>query len=379
MKHLILFCLITFFLSSCGGGSIHTDESGSSLYKPSYAAGFALGKEGENRILSIKNSWQKGAAGNFRYVIYPRKDSLLHQGKAGHIPWPVQNAVCLSTTHIAYLAALDRDSCISGVSGAKYVSNPKIRAATASNAIIDVGYEAGLNYETLLALHPDVVFAYGISGASNAFLEPLAKLGLQVVYISDYLETHPLGKAEYLLAFAAFFEPQVIEKAKIQFEDICHQYTSLKESVRYSVRVKVLLNAPYKDVWYIPGGDNYLTQLFEDAGARVLGSRKGIKESHTVSLEQACLYALEADYWLHPNAFRTLHALSGHDARFAQMPAFLSGRVYNNTRRNTPQGGSDFWETGVTEPQLLLADLISIFHPDLLPNHPLKYYEPLNP
>jgi len=370
MKYLMLsgVLLSLLLLSSCRQGGGDSPAVGSPLYTPVYAGGFEIREQGDRRILSVKSH---------TYVIYPRKDSLRYRGKTGYIPWPVQNAVCLSTTHIAYLAALEKDGCITGVSGARYISTPGIREAIASKAVVDVGYEAALNYETLVSLRPDVVFVYGIPGTSNAFLEPLSKLGLQVVYIGDYLETHPLGKAEYLMAFSAFFESEVMENARMQFEDICNQYNSLKEMVPCDAPVKALLNAPFKDSWYIPGGENYMTRLLEDAGALVLGSRKGSSESHIISLEQAYIHALEADYWLHPNAYRSLDALSRNDSRFAQVPAFMAQRVYNNTRRNTPQGGSDFWETGVMEPHIILADLMRIFHPDLLPQHQWVYYEPL--
>ena len=370
--------LLLFVVVSCKQRNTDPFIDAAPLYAPMYAQGFTIKEQGDLRILYIKKSWQGNDPSSFTYLLYPRKDSLLYGGKEGCIPYPIKNAVCLSTTHIAYLATLNQEDCISGVSGAPYISHPKIREAISQKSIIDVGFEAALNYETLFSLQPDVIFAYGIAGESTAFLEPLARLGLQVVYVGDYLEAHPLGKAEYMIAFSAFFETHVMEQASIQFQSICHQYNALKERIQHDRPLaKVLINAPFKDSWYIPGGENYMAQLLGDAGALILGSKKGVKESHVISLEQAYLFALEADYWLHPNAFRSLETLGGSDARFTRIPAFKAQRVYNNTRRYTPQGGSDFWESGVTEPHIILADLIHILHPEWLPEHPLIYYEQL--
>ena len=372
------YLLLALLLSACGGPQQDSYAQAPILYSPLYANGFELKASGKERILYIKKSWQGQGHSAFSYVLYPREDSLQHKGKTDHIPYPIRSAVCLSTTHIAYLEALARRDCIVGVSGARYVSNPHVQEAVSQNKVVDVGFEGAINYERLLSLHPDVIFAYGVAGESAAFSEQLRKMGLRVVYVGDYLETHPLGKAEYLLAFSFFFDDAHIAQAHKQFGEICLEYQALKErAAATESRPTVLLNAPFKDVWYIPDSENYMCRLLQDAGARSLGSRQGSKESSTLSLEQGYLYALEADFWLQVNAYRSLSALSADDPRFAQTSAFRRQKIYNNTLRSTPQGGSDFWETGVVEPHIILADLIHIFHPEALPEHTLRYYEKL--
>ena len=380
MKNLAIggVLLLFFFIGSCGQQTSDPYPLAESLYTPLYAQGFQLKKEGDLRILYVKKSWLEDDQNTFAYTLYPRSDALLHKGKEGHIPYPITRAVCLSTTHVAYLEKILQREVIKGVSGAQYLSNPLVKKEVMLGAIMDVGYEGALNYEALLSLHPDVVFAYGIAGTSSAYLKPLAQMGVPVVFMGDYLESHPLGKAEYMVAFSAFFDSDVMEMAVGSFTEICEAYHHLLALLHSSSpRVKVLLNAPFKDVWYIPGGDNYMAMLLADAGGVALGSRAGVKESRGISLEQVYQYALEADYWLHPNAFRNLNTLAESDARFAQIPAFKAGCVYNNTLRSTPGGGSDFWESGVTEPHIILSDLIKILHPELLPEYQLVYYERL--
>ena len=354
---------------SCGQRQSDPYAGAALLYTPEYAKGFLLKEVGNNRILQSES---------FTYILYPRSDSLQNRGKLNHIPYPITHAVCLSTTHVAYLETIGKSKVITGVSGAQYLSNAAIREAVVQGNVLDVGYEGTLNYEKVLSLHPDVVFAYAIPGASDAYLKPLIQMGVPVIYLSDFLEVHPLGKAEYMVAFSALFDFPVFEDAVSTFRTICTEYFHLTTYVTdIAFTPKILMNAPFKDVWYFPGGKNYLSTLISDAGGVVLGSKEGVIESQPVSLEQAYLYALEADIWLHPNACRTLHDLAESELRFAQIPAFKSQSVYNNTLRSTVGGGSDFWERGVTEPHIILADLIKIFHPQLLPEHEFVYYERL--
>lgn len=96
-----------------------------------------------------------------------------------------------------------------------------------------------------------------------------------------------------------------------------------------------------------------------------------------LSLEAVLDKALDADVWVHPGMATTLAELQANDERFAQFAAFRNGAVYNNNKRLNPYGGNDYWESGVTNPHLLLADLIAILHPELLPDHELYYYQQL--
>jgi iron complex transport system substrate-binding protein len=292
-----------------------------------------------------------------------------------NIPVPVERAVCLSTTHLAFIDALQETATVVGVSGVKYVSNPVIQARAAAGDVREVGYETGVYYEQLVVLNPDVVFVYGIAGEMRSVADKLHDMGVRVVFVGDYLEETPLGKAETLLAFAAFYNKE--DTAKTLFQHIVDDYCAVKNKVDTTAyRPKILLNAPWRNAWYFPGSRNYLTTLIHDAGGEVLGSRQG-RNSTPLSLEVAYGYALQADYWLHPNNYNTLAELERIDPRFATIPAFRQHRVFNNSLRHTPGGGSDFWESGVVQPHIILRDVISILHPDLLPEHRLVYYKQL--
>ena len=92
------------------------------------------------------------------------------------------------------LDAIDEDRCVVGVSGIDYISNPDIQAHR--DSVGDVGYEGNINYELLLSLDPDLVLLYGVNGASS-MEGKLKELNIPFMYVGDYLEESPLGKAEW--------------------------------------------------------------------------------------------------------------------------------------------------------------------------------------
>ena len=86
---------------------------------------------------------------------------------------------------------------------------------------------------------------------------------------------------------------------------------------------------------------------------------------------------MEADFWLNPSSYRTRQAIAAADDRFESLPPYRSGAIYNRTRRIAEAGGNAFWESGAIRPDEVLADLINILHPDLLPDREFVFYEKL--
>ena len=371
---LTAYCLL---LTACSNPT-SPQAAAEALYLPQYAKGFWIEQSGGDKVLHIKNPWQGAEGVQYSYRLVHRDDEEALRASLKNIPVPLQRVVCLSTTHIAYIDILQETETIIGISGPGYVSNPLIRAAVSEGRIKDVGYESGISYETLAVMQPDVVFAYGVAGEMSAVADKLNSMGIRVVFFGDYLEGSPPGKAEYMVAMAAFYNKE--EEAEALFAAIAEDYNTAKAlTAELTYQPKVILNAPWGNAWYIPGKANYLSALIADAGGEVLGAREKSRDSAPLSLEKAYIYALQADFWLHPNAARSLAALKNNDTRFANIPAFRQHRVFNNTLRRTPEGGSDFWESGVVQPHIILRDLIRILHPDLLPEHRLVYYEQLAP
>ncbi|MDR3188115.1 MAG: ABC transporter substrate-binding protein, partial [Prevotellaceae bacterium] len=282
--------------------------------------------------------------------------------------------VCMSTTHVAFLRFIGQEERIVGVSGAGYLYDSAMQAAYRAGRISEVGYENSLNVEKILALQPDVIFAYGVAGEFSATAAKLKELGLQVMYVGEYTENHPLGKAEWAVAFAALFgcEPQAIEK----FAQVASSYEELTAlAADVAPKTKALLNAPWSDAWFVPGALGNAAQLLRDAGGESVVALRSQRDSYPISIEQAYTYAQTADVWLNTGQAKTLDELRAMHKLVENIPAFRRGSVYNSVARVSPQGGSDFFESGTVNPHLILKDLIKILHPNLLPNDTLTYYK----
>ena len=277
---------------------------------------------------------------------------------------PLRSIVCMSSSYIGFLDAIGCDSVATAVSGLAYVSDPEVQAHA-----VDVGYDAALDYETILKLRPDLVLTYAVSAAEPPYLQKLRDLGIRTAVIHEHLESHPLARAEYIKFFGLLTGRK--ERADSLFADIRDRYLSLvKES---DAPKSVLVNIPYADQWYIPGGDNYMTRLIHDAGGVVLGAVPGRFESSVISVEKAFELAQEADCWLNPGWCATKAQLRSVHPLFADFPV-LGKSVWNNTKQSTPGGGNAFWETAPAHPDLILEDLRAIFDGTSVPGN---YYLPV--
>jgi len=328
-----------------------------------YAKHFIMSDRGDRFEFQILDSWSSSGENISRYEINTRTT-------------PIRRVICMSTSHIAYMTALGLEDKIVGISGKQYITNEVILNKIKSGEIMDVGYEGSLNYELLLRLKPDVVFTYGIVGENNIYVTKIKELGINVIALGDYLEDHPIGKLEYLKLFGKLFNCS--NKADSVYNSVKERYISIKKIAGGSgYRPKVLLNAPWKEVWYIPGNSNYMSVLINDAGGNPIMSKPGESKSVSYSLEEVYQESMTADFWLNPNNYSSIEELKKSNPLFKNIPCLKSGKVYNNTKRETKQGGSDFWEKGVIEPDVILNDLIDILHPELNSRRELVYYKQL--
>ena len=288
---------------------------------------------------------------------------------------PLKRVVCMSTSNVAALSAIEADSVIVAVSGLKYITDQKILSRSESGDIQDIGYENSLDYEAILRLDPDLIVAYTVGDAEPPFLTKLRALGLKVMVVYDHLEQHPLARAEYVKLFGALTGR--LDLAREFFGGVRERYLALAASVSdpapvpdsapVSVSgsalapVKVLMNLPYADSWYIPGVDNYMSRLVRDAGGVVLGAAEG-SASSVISVEQAYHLSLEADIWLCPGYCTSRSQLESTHHLFPHFGPISKGLpIYNNVLRVNSAGGNDFWESGSVRPDMILEDLKTIF------------------
>lgn len=380
MKYLLntlIYILAAVVLTACGGRVRSVSEYGEELYSPRYSEGFSIYGAGDSSsVLVIRNPWQ-GAEGVVTELFLSRGGEKAPAGFTGQsVAVPLRKVVCLSSSHVAYLDALGELDAVAGVSGARYISNPVISERYASGKVKDVGYDTNINYELLAGLRPDLVFVYGVGGENTALTAKMHELGIKTLYIGEYLEDSPLGKAEWVVPFGEMFGKRT--QAESIFGGIASRYEGMKEQAALlEGRPKVMLNSPYRDVWFVPGDRSYMVTLINDSGGEYIFAGEDSSVSRPVSGEAAYMAVSEADVWLNPNQARTIKELVGQNPKFGNIPVVKNRRVYNATRRSTDSGGSDFWESGTLHADRVLEDMIMIMHPGWNLHGELYYFERL--
>ncbi|MEQ8472679.1 MAG: ABC transporter substrate-binding protein [Marinoscillum sp.] len=283
--------------------------------------------------------------------------------------------IVTSTTHLPYLEMLGLEDYLVGFPGTKYISSPSFRKRVENGQITDLGPDGGMNLELLISLDPDAVFAFDM-GSESVGLDKIEEAGIPVIYNADFLESSALGRAEWIRFFGAYFGLQT--KADSVFKKISDRYKSLKELASDTEnRPTILSGVVYGDIWYLPGGKNWAAEFYEDAGGNYLWAQNSTSGWIELSFESVYEKAGEADFWIGTSTFNTKAELKGQDARYADFDPFNNDQVYNYNKRISPTGGYDFFESGYARPDIVLADLIKIIHPELMEDYETYYFKKL--
>jgi len=377
MRFLRLLIGSLLFLSGCVSRTSSEVDSDTGDSFTRYASGFRVEDRGDYTIVKVFNPWQQSRDVIFTYLLAHDKEIV--PDTLQDIPFiktPVKRVIALSTTHVAMIDQLGRATSIVGVSRGGYIYNSSIIERIRSGAIVDVGYGQGLDYEAIVRLDPDVIFLYGVEGNVVTTLEKLNDLGIPAVFCGEYLESHPLGKAEWIRYFSLFYENE--KESDRFFTRVDSAYNTLVAMASQArPRPKVLTGLPWKDTWFMAGGKSFAARLIEDAGGDYLWSGNSSSQAVPLDLESVYLKALNADIWVNPGAATSMSDILLLDERFRDLPVVQEGRVYNNNARTSQGGGNDYWESGTVRPDLVLGDLIKVFHPGLLSEHQFVYYRKL--
>ena len=376
-----LLSLMVMFVISCHGkkGINDNENIGVADNVVLYAKGFSIVRNENYSIVTIRNPWQ-GAEGINLVHYLVKKGSPVPQGINTDqlIYVPVENIVCMSTTHVGMVAALGKGSSIKGLSGIDFVYDPEISSMAENGLISEVGYETSINQELIIKLSPDIVMMYGIGSESAGHINKIRELGIKIMFNGDYLETDPLGKAEWIKLFGELFCREKI--ADSLFSEEMTAYNNVRNIVRNNKKEapSVLLGLPFKQTWFVSPGNSFVSKLIEDAGGDYIWKKTNSASSMPYGLENVYISALDADYWLNIGTVSGKNEISAVDKRLEDLKCFKNGNLFNNNKRLNKSGGNDYWESGALKPHLILLDMASILHPELFPEHVLYYYQKVN-
>jgi iron complex transport system substrate-binding protein len=341
-----------------------------------YAKGFTVRSLSDgNKLVEVGQPYQ-GAKSGYRYLLVRKGNQVPpHEANVVVITVPIESIVCTSTTHIPLLDYLNETHKLIGFPTTDYISSEKTRARIDSGKVKDLGIDKGMNIEELFLLKPSLVMGYTMTSELGQ-LKKIKDLGIPVVINAEYLEPHPLGRAEWIKFMALFFNKE--KEADSVFQLIEKEYLTT-QSIASSAATKptVMSGIVYGGAWFMPGGENYAATLLRDAGCRYLWGDTDSNGFIEIDFESVYAKAKEADYWIGVSNIASLNDLEKTDKRYSLFKPFKEKSVFSYNARTGAKGGSEFLELGYLRPDIILKDLVKIAHPDLLPEHRLFFHKKL--
>jgi len=375
-----LYYLLFFVAFSISGCKQETAPAAAKHTKTTntiaYAKGLQLYRYDGYTVVKVTNPWPD-AKETFTYVMQKKNgvvpDSLKQYTT---VQVPLKTVVVTSTTHIPSLEALGVQNTLAGFPGTNFISSKNTRALIDSGRVIEAGANENLNTEVMIDLAPDAVVGFSIS-SNNKSLNALEKSGLKILYNGDWAEQSPLGKAEWIKFFGALYDQE--DKANKLFTNIEKNYKeALTLAQKATTKPTVLGGAMFQDQWYLPQGKSWAALFLKDAKSNYLWADTEGTGSLSLSFESVLDKAENADVWIGPGQFVTLKDMADTNPHYAQFKAFKTKNVYSYSSKKGPTGGILYFELAPNRPDLVLKDLISILHPELLPGYEKHFFEKLN-
>ena len=373
---LVFTCSSMLFLFGCK----QINEKNSTPFSASansikYAKGLEINKYEGYSVMKITKPWPEATSG-YTYILKEKNGIIpdsLRQFTV--ISVPIQSIVVTSTTHIPSLEMLGVENTLIGFPSTNFISSVKTRKRIDAGKVQEVGINESLNTEILIDMKPDVIVSFGINN-SNPAIDNLQKSGLTVLINGDWTEQTPLGKAEWIKFFGALYGLDA--KANAIFSSIENNYkNALALADKTTQKPTVLSGAMYQDQWYVPQGESWVSVFLKDAKSDYLWKNSKGFGSLSLPFETILDKAQNATFWVAPGDFSSLKEMSNSNPHYSKFSSFKNKKVYSYAINKGAKGGIVYFELASARPDLVLKDLIKIFHPELLPNYKPFFFQKL--
>lgn len=424
--------LALLVLTACQGGKTTAGEAeeGDTL-KMKYAKLLTIVKHGEKGTASLNNDaedaeyqyaevnvanpWKAGTLLH-RYILIPKGKEgdetvarLALQRTSGMgcttdtVRTPVERSAVFIAPHCQLMYELGCQQAIRGVCDLDYINIPDVKKraalsrntaarkasvgnvsagkASVGNSIVDCGSSMAPDIERIIALKPEAILLSPFENSGG--YGKLDKLHIPIIEAADYMESSPLGRAEWMkfygmlfkkdgnapkTALAASCEP----KADSLFAKIEKEYLKLKaEAAGYPKGLSILTERKTGNVWYVPGGQSTIGILLKDANARYIFEDDEHSGSLAMSPEQILAKGKQVDVW----AFKYFGGAPLSQAQLLQeydgykaLAAFSWGNIYQVDTSTVP-----YFELTSFHPELLLREFIILAHGERFGK--LKFYK----
>ncbi|MEJ2596334.1 MAG: ABC transporter substrate-binding protein [bacterium] len=287
------------------------------------------------------------------------------------ITLPLRDVAVFSSTQLSAFIKLGELEKVKGISEAGYITDPDVRKLLQKGSINELAGSGHFFIEKTLEVNPGLIF---ISPYNLEEQHALELTGIPLIPFFDFFETDPLGRAEWIRFTAAFCGKE--EQADSIFGRTVDNYKSYAQLAGQVIEKPTVFSDKYfNGQWFIPGGQSYIARLFADAGADYLWKEDTHKASFPLDYESVFERAHDADFWRIIGSYgdvATYESLAAENELYRHFKAFRERKVIYCDAEQTA-----YFENSPLEPDVVLADLIRAFHPELLPDYKPKYYHRL--
>ncbi len=322
-------------------------------------------------VADVKNPW--GAGLLHRYLLVPRNAPLpqnLPQGTV--LRTPLDNLLLFSTVHTNLMGSLGVPHAIGGVCDSRYMLSPVIHQRIAEGEVIDCGSSLNVDVERVVQLAPSAIFVLPFENGGYGKIE---NLPFPVVECAEYMESSPLASAEWMRFYGRLVGRAAV--ADSLFSLVCSNFEELRTlAASAGEGPSLMCELKSSSAWYMPAGESTMGQMYQMAGARYLFAHCAGSGSVPLSFETVLSRAADADFWLikyNSAEEKNYTSLLADFGGYAHFKPFKTRNIYIcNT------GRKPFYEETPFRPDILLRELVAIFHPQLLPSYELRYYEKMS-
>lgn len=383
-KYILWIATMAITLSACQGGKTAAGmEQGGDTLLMKYAQLLTIVKhdEGEYTEVMVHNPWKEGTELH-RYILVPKGkegDATMAklagqahgEGKAAAtlgvktdtVRTPLESNLVFTAPHCQLLTELGCQNAITGVCDKDYINIPDIKSRAQADAkvahpIMDCGSSMQPDIERIIALHPEALLISPFENSGG--YGKLDKLRIPIIETADYMETSPLGRAEWIKLYGLLLGSS---KADSLFSAIEKEYLQLKaEAAKLPLGLSILTERKTGNVWYVPGGKSTMGILLRDAHAKYIFADDQHSGSLSMSPEQIIAKGNQIDVW----AFKyfggntlTKNDLLAEYQGYQALKAFQSGNIYETDTSCEP-----YFELTSFHPEILLREFIILSHPE---------------
>ncbi|MDR0825172.1 MAG: ABC transporter substrate-binding protein [Prevotella sp.] len=372
----ILLFSIIFVLAACnknrsaGQGYVQSQED--TTYTVHYARGFQVKKQVGYTIVSVRNPWDTTRLLQTYILVDKQKEPPVNLPQGVIVRIPLSNAATYSTIHCSSLNELNAVDIIKGVCEPQYIKLDIIQQGIKNGTIANLGMASKPDVEKIILLNPDAIFATPIQGWTYGNIE---KTGIPVLETTDYVESHPLGRAEWIRFYSLFTGKEQLADSLFAITE--KNYNEVKAMVaKTSRRPSVLTDIRYQGTWDMPGGRSFMANMLADAGTLYPWNDDKSTSHIPLAFESVLDKAGEADIWIikyYAPSDMTYESLAKEYKPYSYFKAFKQKNIFGC---NTAY--SDYYEDLPIHPDYILKDMAYVFHPELFPGYVPKYYKKLS-